>query len=382
MRAHFKHLLAAVLLVAGCGSENGAPDATAGSEQRPPDGSGGLYPCTEPGRLCNAHDSCAIDPICGPDYLCHPQGKQNCDDGLDCTTDTCLGQGACENTPKQGYCVLAVAGQNGGPTTLRCFASGDSSPDKACRQCSPDKNPLSWSPVTGTACDDENPCTKDDVCTDGFCRGKSYSCSDSLTCTDDTCDGKGGCNHLLKAGSCLIDKTCYSDQQGDATNCNICDVSTSTSQWTPLGNSCKIAGYCHATGDKTPDGCNVCDPQKNASGWSKAVDVCRIDGACYADKEAHAGAACAVCELKEPSKWTVLGGQCLIAGTCHASGAADPSGCQTCDPTQNPLDWSRPWGDVSSMGTATQRATNTHWPAQNATQSPIATRGPSRAPTA
>lgn len=44
-------------------------------------------------------------------------------------------------------------------------------------------------------CDDGDPCTRDDKCAAGVCKGVAYTCSDGLTCTMDVCDGKGGCDH-------------------------------------------------------------------------------------------------------------------------------------------------------------------------------------------
>ncbi|MEE2961592.1 MAG: hypothetical protein VYA34_12685 [Myxococcota bacterium] len=43
------------------------------------------------------------------------------------------------------------------------------------------------------ACNDENPCTFNDVCQAGECVGTAYSCDDEDACTADTCDGAGEC---------------------------------------------------------------------------------------------------------------------------------------------------------------------------------------------
>ena len=42
------------------------------------------------------------------------------------------------------------------------------------------------------ACDDGDPCTSDDACSDGACAGAPLDCFDGNPCTDDSCDD-GGC---------------------------------------------------------------------------------------------------------------------------------------------------------------------------------------------
>jgi hypothetical protein len=48
----------------------------------------------------------------------------------------------------------------------------------------------------GTACNDSNACTTNDVCTSGACvGGPALSCDDNNSCTTDTCDPASGCVH-------------------------------------------------------------------------------------------------------------------------------------------------------------------------------------------
>ena len=91
-RTFFVGLSMAVALAAGC-SDADEPgeggDAKAGADSKAvswdhgsglPDGYK-LYDCTRVGKSCNAHDPCAINPICGPDKKCRPSTVMNCDDG-------------------------------------------------------------------------------------------------------------------------------------------------------------------------------------------------------------------------------------------------------------------------------------------------------------
>lgn len=43
-------------------------------------------------------------------------------------------------------------------------------------------------------CDDQDPCTKNDVMTSSGCKGTPYTCNDNDTCTLDTCLGDGTCS--------------------------------------------------------------------------------------------------------------------------------------------------------------------------------------------
>ena len=107
----------AVCGVWGCGDDFIAADLGGGGDVKVdkgqpdkgnglPDGYGPLYDCPEPGKTCNAHDPCAITPICGQDKKCWPTTLMNCDDKLSCTLDTCEGSGLCGNKPKAGTCAL------------------------------------------------------------------------------------------------------------------------------------------------------------------------------------------------------------------------------------------------------------------------------------
>ena len=195
-----------------------------------------LWSCPSPGKACNAHDPCAINPICGSDKKCHPQALQDCDDGLSCTLDSCSGMGMCSNTPKAGTCAVPVKGSSG--TQIKCFKMGAKSPQDPCLGCNPSTSTKKWSPLNGGYCDDGNTCSKNDYCQNGVCKGVYYGamCADAFVCTEDLCDGKGGClGNKLMSGWCMINGTCYKDgakQSGSA--CLVCDVKKSQTSWTKI----------------------------------------------------------------------------------------------------------------------------------------------------
>ena len=360
------------------------------------------YGCKVPGKSCNAHDACAFNPVCGADLKCWPEYLMNCDDGLSCTDDKCMGLGLCKNTPQAGFCkVMYKTGVDDGGVPItepKCVAVGTRKPDDPCMGCSPTtsdagaSNNTKWMPVSGGSCDDGDKCTKSDTCISGVCKGTSFRqlCADTYGCTDDLCDGVGGClGNTLKAGWCIIDKTCYKDggkkpdgscyecdskkstsgwtaisntcnidskcyKKGDLNiyKCAQCDPGYSTSSWTVVGSShCLISNVCKKTGDLDSIKCAQCDPTKNKYGWTPLAGVCKIYDKCY-NKAAKHPLGCAECDpTASGTAWTVKGSYCLINDKCFNPGAKDSIGCGTCDPTKNRYGWTPIAGLCKISGT-------------------------------
>ena len=348
-----------------------------------------LYSCKTPGQSCNAHDPCALNPVCGSDYKCHPSGFQDCNDKLSCTTDTCAGLGMCTNTPAKGTCVLAVrvgasadagptvdAGASvdagvspeagaadasvspdmgGGTTEQRCFQSAQTKPGDPCVACTPDTSQTKWSPVSGGKCDDGNLCTKDDTCVAGTCTGTNFAskCSDGISCTADSCDGKGGCGsaHPLKTGWCLINSTCYQNGgKHPSGTCFECDVTKNTADWTAITNTCLINNKCYKKGDKHTGLCAECDPATSTSAWTvTGTTHCLISDKCIASGTKDS-TGCASCDpTKSTSAYTPLSGMCKIAGTCYADGAAHAKGCAKCVAATSQATWTLNTGTTDCL---------------------------------
>ena len=340
------------------GKDARASDLGVGEGAALPDGLGPLWECPTPGVPCEAHNSCVMAAICGndtPKPLCHPTKLQNCDDGLACTQDLCKGSGVCLNVPRTGTCALPVKVEKDGVTTteVRCFNHGDRNPTDSCLVCNAGQdggNAGEWGLANGGPCDDKNPCTKNDYCQSGTCKGEDYTkeCADKFSCTADICDGQGGCGteHKLQSDWCLIkqgsaEAVCYKDGQQDASGCNTCDVTKSQSAWTPLSVHCLINNVCYKPLAKDSAGCSICDPDKNPTGWTPIAGLCKIDNVCYQAGALHPQ-GCAECDpATSATAWTVKGtANCLIGPTCYKSGAKDSTGCQYCDPTKSTTAWS------------------------------------------
>jgi hypothetical protein len=369
MRASRLCLLCLILAgLAGCSDNgNGEKDSGPAGDLSPAvgDGFGPLYKCSNPGGPCEAHNACVMAATCGEDGYCHPTKVQDCNDGLDCTQDLCKGLGQCLNVPKTDTCALPVKVVKDGKTVteLRCFKKDDRNPEDACLVCNPDPekegSATEWSLANGGSCDDGNPCTKDDYCQSGVCKGDDFSklCADEYTCTEDICDGKGGCGteHKLLPDWCLIKEgtksVCYKDQQQDSTGCNICDVKKSQTSWTPLSVHCLIDKICYKPGAKDSTGCGVCDPAKDPNGWTPLPGLCKIGTVCYQAGALHPK-GCAECDpATSTTAWTVKGNDCLISDKCYKPGDKDSTGCATCDPTKSKTDWS-PVSNMCKIGTS------------------------------
>jgi len=344
-----------------------------------PDGYGPLHSCKEPGKACNAHDPCAINPICGKDKKCWPQAVMDCNDKLSCTLDTCLGSGMCQHTPKKGYCRLAVsvfgsqtckdlkldgggaspdagagADAGTGKTILCCFKEGDRKPGDQCLVCQPKQtnsgedgggtgDSTKWSPANGGYCDDGNSCTKGDYCQNGQCKGTYYgnTCADKYSCTNDVCDGKGGClGNVLKKDWCLINGACYKDGTANPTGaCSGCDVKSSQSAWTTFTNTCMIDNKCYGKGIKHPNGCAECVPSVSTTKWTVTGSYCYIAKACKkpGDKDST---GCSSCQpTKDKYAWSPLPGLCKIDGKCYTKGQKNSGGCAECDPAVSATKW-------------------------------------------
>ncbi len=73
--------------------------------------------------------------------------------------------------------------------------------------------------TVGRACDDADPCTQDDVCSEGKCTGQAIDCDDHDPCTADACASGGGCQHTPFSGACDDGDACTS---GDTCSEGVC----------------------------------------------------------------------------------------------------------------------------------------------------------------
>ena len=113
-----------------------------------------------------------------------------CDDGLFCTTDTCVA-GGCKSTLNPGYCVIDKA----------CYRDGDTKPGDTCQACTAATSTSLWTPEPdGALCGTAKSC-QSHVCT--ACGAVGQACCG--TATPGTCAQEGAtCNAGTK--QCQADK--------------------------------------------------------------------------------------------------------------------------------------------------------------------------------
>lgn len=112
-----------------------------------------------------------------------------CDDGVDCTEDSCVA-GKCVSTIKTDFCLIDGS----------CYATGTVKTGSECQLCEASTSSVAWSSSPqGMSCTD-----------------------DGISCTDDVC-AAGSCTHPLAVTSCYIGGSCYNkDEAVVGTTCQIC----------------------------------------------------------------------------------------------------------------------------------------------------------------
>jgi hypothetical protein len=132
-----------------------------------------------PGGACFCDAACVAAGDCCAD-ACASCGQCRCQPGcagVDCGDDGC--GGSC------GQCAAGAACEDGECVEDRC-AGVECDACSACvdGRCAPLPD--------GAACEDGDPCTVLDRCSEGGCGGEERVCDDGFECTRDRCDGRSG----------------------------------------------------------------------------------------------------------------------------------------------------------------------------------------------
>jgi cysteine-rich repeat protein len=130
---------------------------------------GCTHPPTPAGSACSDSNACTVGDACDGAGTCRSTGPLVCDDGKECTTDTCNTQSGCVFTNRAGNCT----DDGNACTSDVCSAGLCTHPNRA----------------NGTACNDGLFCTVNDTCQNGTCAaGPARNCADTNACTTDRCD--------------------------------------------------------------------------------------------------------------------------------------------------------------------------------------------------
>ena len=172
-----------------------------------------------------------------------------CDQAL---KDACVLTATCEQDGESMKCQVGeyVACNDGNPCTKDFCADG---------QCQTTELPGD--------CDDEDACTKNDLCQTGQCVGTPVSCNDGLDCTADSCNVVTGCSFMPNDSVCddgnpCTDNTCSPDGGCVVTNntASCDDENACTTQ-----DTC-AAGACQGGPALVCDNGLFCDGQETCEG--------------------------------------------------------------------------------------------------------------------
>ncbi len=236
-------------------------------------------------------DSDAAPGTRGPEASCVADG--DCDDGLDCTLDSCVPADAAKNAKR--FCAWSVAP---GRCLVNgvCAADGATRASNACERCDA-MSPLVWTVVAaGSACDDQSVCTTGDACRDGACGGVLIECADGNACTRDGCDALTGCTHdpldaftCDDAVRCTIDDRCHGAtcsgtanacDDGDPCTVDACSELEGCTHATPARLACDDGDAC-TSDDVCSDGLCESGPATDCDdGNACTIDVCDVGAGC------------------------------------------------------------------------------------------------------
>src|SRR5262249_34334479 len=229
------------------------------------------------GLRCDTTDGnfCTLGRCDGAGF-CAGDGTTPCDDGEECTTDTCTSFSGGTSGFSCSYQTRPDGAECGRWCNLGSCSGGTCMEQTPGRSCA-DPNPCTVDTCdesarrcvhtnsSGGSCNDGNSCTTSDQCQDGTCKGLPVICpDDGNKCTTAVCDPSGPspvCNHLPSVLCRPDGNPCTED------NCNplpgachtplpdgsACDDHIDCTQ----GDAC-LAGVCTGTPAPCPDDGNVC----------------------------------------------------------------------------------------------------------------------------
>ena len=191
--------------------------------------------------------------------------------------------------------------------------------------------------LTGTVCNDANPCTQTDTCQTGVCTGASpVTCATPDQChTAGTCIvATGVCSNPRKANGTVCDDT-NANTAGD-----VCTTGTCAGVDHCVGVTCSALDQCHTAGTCIDHATGACSNPLKANGTvcsdanpCTQTDTCQT-GVCT-------GASTVICSASD---------QCHAAGTCNPGNGTCSNPSKTdgtaCDDTN-----ANTTGDVCTTGT-------------------------------
>lgn len=270
-----------------------------------------------PGAPCDDGDASTVDDRCRK-YLCSGVDVE-CTRDSDCADDNLCAAERCDagrcvaGAPVSGSppCIapsgLAGRCKAGGCAELSCKSDADCDDGQPCTLDRCEAERCVTEALAG-ACDDGDPITDGDVCSDGLCSGVATYCAPTAA----LCPGSGGCATTTCATLGAVGY-CATAKQPDGSSCDDGDPNTD-------GDHCS-AGLCRGTGAEctcaegtlAAPGCSWSDATQ-CTGWVSALcyESCGgwSDTACF--EACHDGADA----RGFPSGATYTAEDCHITLTC------------------------------------------------------------------
>jgi len=281
-----------------------------------PDGfcSGGET-CSDCAQDCGpCQESCGDGQCTGAEDCtnCPADCDATCDDGVACTVDACKPDGSCENTPDDSLCGVS-----------------DTCATRSCHQ----DNGCETTFHDSVACDDDDICTKDEVCNGGTCEGgtpTAEACDDGVGCTLDECTANA-CSNTAQDSACDDSNLCTSDSCDAENDCQFVDITATCDD----GNACTEDSCVPATGcentviadtcnDNDPCTVDVCLPAGGCSNDPVEFDCCEVPADCPASYSSDP-----VCDDAATCQGHEMVATCGVDNHCGTTQADNDSGCGT-----------------------------------------------------
>jgi len=324
---------------------------------------------------CDDNNPCTTQDVCA-DGVCRGVPK-DCEDGNPCTDDSCdMTTGNCDHVPTNegescsdgDLCTLGDVCSGGKCVGVpRVCTDGNPCTDDSCDK----KTGQCLFPPNTNACDDGNPCTEGDVCSNSVCQGTPKNCDDQNVCTDDSCDPLTGlCVHSENSGPCddgdpcTANDTCTNfgcagtpvvcDDQNPCTD-DFCDRVSGGCVFVPNqspcddGNACTLndvctAGECRGT-QKNCDDVNSCTADSCDPSTGACIHVPANDGNKCSD-----GNLCTLNDICQQGKCVGTPKTCTDGNPCTDDSCDKKTGQCVFTPNTKPCNDGDPCteGDVCS----------------------------------
>lgn len=225
-----------------------------------------------------------------------------CDDGNECTADTCPG-GACASSPHPAGTACSAGVCDGAATCLECLDDSHCPSDRS--RCDTSTNTCVEC-LSDVDCDDGNECTAD-ACTAGACGSLAEPAG--TACSTGVCNGDAAAPACVP---CVTDADC---EDGNECTIDACVAGACTSTVAPAGTECSL-GVCN--GDVAMPACIGCVSDAECG---ELTPFC-VAGMCV---ECGSDAQCD--DAEECSTEACVGGACVITplarGTSCSAGVCD-----------------------------------------------------------